>query len=399
MRHLIQHTVPVVFLAASCTSHHADSSECTARQAQRCDDSTLVRCNDDGTGEVEEMCPLGCSATEPRCIELIPSNGLAKFVELAGNHADLNLGLSAKINTDTGEVLVAGALVGVDTDVVTQPGAPTIRVLMVRSLTANAVVVTGTNALAIVSGGEIKLDGIFSVSAHGVTAGPGAFYEESCTGKLPPPENVGGAGGGGFGSEGGQGGSRGREKGMPGAGGKKSGTDFLAPLRGGCDGGWNYGNRGPGGGGGAIQLVSRTVISVNGILAANGGGGFGGGGAGGGILLEAPAVRIAGKVVANGGGGGGCEQGADGRTDVGGTGGTGCGGRVNGLFVDNGGGGNGAAWDSGAAPGASRILLNGDAGSGGGGFGRIRVNTAPGGLLTTGVFSPNPSLGKLSVPQ
>jgi hypothetical protein len=36
------------------------------------------------------------------------------------------------------------------------------------------------------------------------------------------------------------------------------------------------------------------------------------------------------------------------------------------------------------------------AGHGGGGVGRIRVNTAPGGLRTTGLFSPNPSTGALA---
>jgi hypothetical protein len=35
-------------------------------------------------------------------------------------------------------------------------------------------------------------------------------------------------------------------------------------------------------------------------------------------------------------------------------------------------------------------------GYGGGGYGRIRVNTAPGGFHRAGLFSPNPSTGSIA---
>lgn len=359
----------------------------------------MVRCDGEGTGTIDEVCPLGCSTTALRCVDPIPSNGLARFVELSSNRADLYLGESAKMNTDTGEILVGGSPARVDTELVSQPGGPTIRVVIARSVTAKDVVVSGTNALAIVSGGDIQIDGTFTVSARGGTPGPGSFYEEGCVGKAPPPNNAGGAGGGGFGSEGGEGGTFGRELGMPGPGGRKSGTDTLTPLRGGCDGGWASATKNPGAGGGAIQLFSRRQIAIKGILAASGGGGLGGGGSGGGILLEAPIVQVSGAVTANGGGGGGCDSGGDGRSDTLPTGGAGCSTGSIGNFRDNARGGNGAAGDVPANPGGSRILIDGAAGGGGGGFGRIRINTSPGGLRNTGIFSPNPSLGTIAIPQ
>lgn len=41
-------------------------------------------------------------------------------------------------------------------------------------------------------------------------------------------------------------------------------------------------------------------------------------------------------------------------------------------------------------------LTSGAPGHGGGGAGRIRINTAPGGLSASGVLSPNASLGTLA---
>jgi hypothetical protein len=62
-------------------------------------------------------------------------------------------------------------------------------------------------------------------------------------------------------------------------------------------------------------------------------------------------------------------------------------------------GGNGGARNSGATAGASvnaaGMGLEAFAGYGGGGVGRIRVNTVSGGLHTTGLFSPNPTTGAI----
>jgi hypothetical protein len=110
-----------------------------------------------------------------------------------------------------------------------------------------------------------------------------------------------------------------------GAAGTPQTTASLIPLRGGCAGGIGGKATGvplsmAGAGGGALQISASSMLTVTstGELHAGGGGGgsapngtaaknlgASGGGSGGGILLEAPTLRIDGKVCANGGGGGG----------------------------------------------------------------------------------------------
>ena len=133
---------------------------------------------------------------------------------------------------------------------------------------------------------------------------------------------------------------------------------------------------GEGVGGGAIQLVSRVGITVRGFIRADGGGaggdrylqtnGFvlGGGGAGGAILLEAPEVTLASGAVLSVVGGDGIE--ACGQAGVTCT--------ARGLGATS------------TRPASAGVTANCDpsgsmptaAGSGGGGLGRIRVNTATG---------------------
>lgn len=167
------------------------------------------------------------------------------------------------------------------------------------------------------------------------------------------------------------------------------------PLRGGCNSGAFSSLAGRGGG--AIQLVSRTKITISGVVAANGSSNTGGG-SGGGILLEAPVVEVPGSVVANGGaGGGGCAfptPAENGRLDATpAMGGPAC------VFGAR--GGNGGAGGSGAGIGVSVDMTGhgasaGFGGHGGGGVGRIRANTKSGGLHATGIFSPNPTTGTLA---
>jgi hypothetical protein len=144
-------------------------------------------------------------------------------------------------------------------------------------------------------------------------------------------------------------------------------------------------------------VVSRTKLAVVGVVAANGSSAAGGG-SGGGILLEAPVVDLSGSVVANGGAGAaGCllpTPGEDGRLDAApATGGVTCG-SGQGLAGGNGGAGTFTAGNgtSGSAPDDAVV----SAGHGGGGVGRIRINTAPGGFRRAGLFSPNPSTGTLA---
>jgi hypothetical protein len=385
----------------------ASPTICSANQPLRCDSSTLVRCSGDGMGEVNEECLLGCNVSELRCNDVAPSNGLAVLLDMAASEPDLDLRTTAQIDTDSGAVLVNGNPVAVRHALVTQAFAPSIRVLSVRSLISSDIQVTGANALAIVSHGELQIAGLFAASARGITPGAGAFSDGACdggAGTMPAGNLFGGAGGGGFGTSGGRGGPGTNNAGVAngGAGGAATGNDQLIPLRGGCSGGPILGNSNSGGrAGGAIQLVSRRKITISGIVAVNGGKGAGGaGGSGGGILLEAPIVEISGSVVANGAGGtSGCFLSApsiaeDGRLDaMPAAGGASCN-----SFT--GAGGRGGARDFAASIGAT-VDQSGTGnlaagGCGGGSVGRIRVNTVSGGLRATGLFSPNPSTGTIA---
>lgn len=369
------------------------ASRCNANQPLRCDKGSLVRCNGDGTAELTESCPLGCVDTDLRCVQLVPSNGLARYLDMASSQPDLNLGDSATIDTNTGEVQVGGVTVQTYSDTVQLPGGATIRVFAVGSLAAKEVVVNGTNAIAIGSRGDINISGLFWVTPRGVSS-----PSDPCRGRESPISDKygGGAGGGGYGSPGGGGaggfGNSGTDFETGGAGGAEVGNVSLVPLRGGCSGGGFIG----GAGGGAAQLFSRTRIVVRGILAASGDSGItGGGGSGGGILLEAPSVEVSstGRVVANGGGGSGCQRGGAGGLDATpAPGGARC--TVGPTPYIYGRGGNGGAGSVPAQSADGGFVHYG--GHGGGGVGRIRINTASGEFANTGVVSPAASKGTVA---
>lgn len=375
---------------------------CAANQPLRCEGSNLVRCNSSGTTELTEACLLGCSASPLHCNEIDPSNGLAQYLDMAGGEPDLDLGMTATINTSDGTVVADGKPAIVRSALVAQTNAPTILVFIVHSLIAQNVTIRGSNAFAVVSHGDMKLGGILTASASLDMPGPGGFNDGTCKGGNSKSVSsvFSGAGGGGFGTAGGSGGSATNTDGTAagGAGGGPTGSPALVPLRGGCDGGALSGMV-LGAGGGAIQLVSRTQIAVGGVVAANGSS-YAGGGSGGGILLEAPLVEISGSVVANGGAGaGGClvpEVGENGHLDAAPAmgGGTGC----SGAGAN---GGNGGAGSVPARSGMSTSVLDISSsiafgGGGGGGVGRIRINTAPGGFHRAGLFSPTPSTGAIA---
>lgn len=80
-----------------------------------------------------------------------------------------------------------------------------------------------------------------------------------------------------------------------GTGGFATGNAELTPLRGGCDSGNWFTTSFHGSGRGAIQFVSRSSITISGVVAANGSRQFGAG-SGGGILLEAPRVQVMGPL-------------------------------------------------------------------------------------------------------
>jgi hypothetical protein len=376
---------------------------CNSGEPLGCRDGDLLICNEDGTGEESSPCELGCSEAELRCLDVDPSNGLADFLDDARGEDPLDLGAQAQIDTDDGTVTVDGVAIPVTSAIL--DGQPQVRVFVVGSLVTQEVTVVGTPALAIVSDGPIQISGPFSLSATSSTPGPGALNDPECQGGDQIVDGTGGntaasgAGGGGFGTVGGNGGTATANSAQApgGAAGGTIGNATLTPLRGGCDAGV-VGASLRGAGGGGVQLVSRDTILVQGILSANGSSASGGG-SGGGILLEAPNVQVSGNVVANGGAGAGGgfipAEGEDGRTDdqpaLGGPSGD----------SNLGQGGNGAAGNVAATAGQNINFDSGlstdlnFAGHGGGGVGRIRVNTITDGLVDTGIFSPTPTTGPI----
>jgi hypothetical protein len=381
---------------------------CTPNAAIDCTDDELTVCNDDGDAQLTSACAMGCHDSEIRCNDLDPSNGLATLLDAAAGAQPLDLGTDATIDTQSGAVTVDENPVVLASVLV--PGTPDIRVFAVASLTAQDVtVVRGANrpALAFVSDGDVQINGTFSLSALNSSPGAGVVNSGGCQGGDQVVSGndgntaASGAGGGGFGTIGARGGNAVAQTASATGGdpGSTVGTATLVPLRGGCDSGV-VGASLRGTGGGAIQISSRTQITIGGILAANGSSDAGGG-SGGGILLEAPIVSVSGNVVANGGGGGGGGfapiDGEDGQLDAS----PAEGGPGNGENLGE--GGNGAAGNTGATQGQNINYLSGlgtdinFAGHGGGGVGRIRVNTYGAGFTNNGVFSPNASTGDVAV--
>lgn len=382
------------------------SQVCTPGMGLRCEGDNLVSCNPAGTGEATLTCALGCISAESRCTDIVPSNGLGTYLQATAAQPGVAFDDAAVIDTDACSMSVGGQLLPVKSMFLTESSGLKICTLIVGSLSTLDVTTTGKNALAIVSNGDIKIEGTFSVSANGGTAGPGAHADPTCVGGNAGKalNSLGGAGGGGFGSPGGGGGSAtnsgNAENAAASTGGGTIGDPTLVPLRGGCDSGTYTDNNTSyvGRGGGALQLVSRTRIVISGIVAANGSS-VSGGGSGGGILLEAPAVAIPGAVVANGAGGAAGSQtptlGEAGRLDAQ----PAAGGQPLSPSVE-GNGGSGAAGATSTTAGGSVSTSNPSllllAGHGGGGVGRIRINTAPAGLASGGVFSPQPTTGTLA---
>lgn len=382
---------------------------CASGETAKCLNDELFTCDGEGNVVDSEPCPLGCHEGDPRCNLLNPSNGLAAQLDEAAAGSDLALSDGATINTTTGEIKDGdGSSVQVPTDLIPAPkGGVEIRVLKVKSLTTGDVEVQGDPALAIVSSGDVEITGLLTVGSAGRFEGDGPCFGASLESDVTP---WAGAGGGGFGQPGGDGGDA-AQSGR--AGGAAVGNSSLVPLRGGCRGGsvttactgngCTFSGAVGGLGGGAVQVISGTVILIGtqeatGAIEASGLGAYhaqfspagAGGGSGGGILLEAPRVSIASAsgLSANGGSGS-CEaqegeSGTFGETPA-------PGGHCSGVSGD---GGNGGAGNSAAAPGES-ATSDGLGGGGGGGVGRIRINTRSGDVEVDSdvVLSPEPSVG------
>ncbi len=367
---------------------------CEANQTV-CSNGTVATCDASGGQTSAIQCPLGCFEDQPRCTDVEPSNHLGPYYDMIAAPKDLDLKFGT-LDLLSGQYTSAdvadfGAVSNPDSFVVPSlAGGPPIRVVVVNNLTLGTVVLRGptdgsTMATAFLASGDILVNGTVST-----IAGAGQTTDVSCQGhqgRQSYEQNdaciyVGGGGGGGAaaGSVGGR--VIDLDSALPLAGGPVYGTDDLQPLVGGCAGGGfhNYASgdntlKGSNGGG-AIQLTSRTAITVNGTIKMDGDPGYAddfgnqlfcgqsqfGGGGGGGILIEAPVVTLAAHstLSAAGGNGAGCDP----ATQT-------CG------LPGHGGGataatpGGDVTWTT--ALGSTATFASG---TGAGGAGRVRVNTA-----------------------
>ena len=286
----------------------------------------------------------------------------------------------------------------------TQASGPKLGVFTVKSLTIAAgatATAVGADALVIVALDTIDVEGKLygnSQQADG-RIGPGVVNQ------VDQADVVGnGPGGGSPGSSSTSGAGAGYcGVGGPGAsllgasaaagGGVSWGTPAIIPLVAGSNGGDGFGAGGDGGG--AIQLVAATSITVAGVIHVGGKGGLNsgvfdgtgtlsqqaaGGGSGGSILLESLAVTVSGTLAANGGGGGGDVSGADATGDAQ----PATGGVADATHAAGGAGSAGATLGGQAGTSAA----NSTSGGGGGAAGRIRINSHTAQASLTGTLSP-----------
>lgn len=374
-----------------------DRCGCTPGEALACDLDQLTVCAADGRSTTTATCALGCS-TEDRCLTFEPSNGLGPALEMAGDEPDVVLPAGASCDTETGEVRDRdGTTIVVKSIMIDQPGAPGIRAFIGGSFEIGDVAVVGAPAVAFVSSGQIKLTGMFDVSARGRLGGPGALDSAvACVGASTQEKSSGGigfvdgAGGGGASTPGARGGSwnTAAPEGSPG----QSQSGFV-PLVGGCRGGSvktiASGTLLGGGGGGAVQIVSAQGIALTqlGVIDVGGGGGESdaGGGSGGLALLEAPVVEVLGAtagIAANGGAGGACVMnGAEATPNTTPARGPVCGSNNN---VFGGDGATGAQTPRQGSDCTGTCFISGGRGGGGGAAGRAHFVTKTGELHMMG---------------
>jgi hypothetical protein len=363
-----------------------------------------------GAIAVDTQCAWGCLASDgtPHCGALVPRGGAVSQADTTDftGLTDQNIqsatidGSGGTITSGNGTIRGAGQGIQNGIDYEVRGGVAIFRMKSV--LLDGPITFAGPYAIAIVVDGHLGAAGDFNL--HGActdkSGGPGGF----AGGIL---RNGGGGAGGGAGASGG-GGQAGGGGGGYGAVGGSGGTSTqmvdggaiygdatIATLVGGSGGGAgnamssNLSARG-GGGGGALQLVANGDIAVTGTINAGGCGGAagaagpgggGGGGAGGTLLLEAPTVVITGSMAVNGGGGGG--GGVDGTAGA-----TGALGPANALGGDSlqGHGGSGGAGDLPTGTNGQGNMQY--CGGGGGGVGRIRLETRTGTIGGLGTVSP-----------
>jgi hypothetical protein len=362
-----------------------------------CANGITETCDAAGNISGHEACVLGCSSDATRCATLDPSNNLGMFYDMTADPQDLTL--SGSLDLKDGKLTSGGTTTTLTSFSVAAPtgGAP-IRVFVGKHVTIGDLSVIDSSgirglgrAIAVLATGDLDVTGRVSVTT-------GAVDVAGCTGSDGTSAGdimlgaTSGAGGGGHASAGAAGGAvPGMVSGAP--GGTISGSAQLVPLRGGCPGGrFGTSNSLTNRGGGAIQLVSLTAATVTGTVVVDGTPGTLGasaGGGGGGILIEAPSVTFdpSAKLLGRGGGGtSGNQITTAPLDDAGAPQGALCGP----VDIKCGVGGNGAApmtvatmgGDTGTpiTSGVTQIYF---AGSGGGGIGRIRINTSDANFATS----------------
>lgn len=361
-----------------------------------CDDTVgrYIECDGDGTAVVAIDCPLGCAAAIEKCIDVLPSNNLAPYLDQALSDPGVVpvtfTGVST-INTGNGIVLVDGQSVEIPNVVVDDT-----RIFMAKSLDVSGTLkITGAYMVAFAVDGDVTITGLVDVSGDGSTRGPGGYQGggHECTGVSSSGATpTAGGGGGGRYDAGGGGGSAGNGE-VGGAGGMQHRDADLVPLEPGCSG--NLVLEGTviseyGGGGGAIHIVSRTQIALrgSGVIDASGGGarsatiatgtvGGAGGGSGGGVLLEAPQVVLDGaSVVISTRGGGGAAAGSGAAAHHGHDGGLGPAAAAGGVNTSGADGGAGGTEVSPPVAGQAGAATADDGGGGGGSVGQTRFNTS-----------------------
>ncbi len=365
-----------------------------------CKADGVVRCEQRADSCFDWAMPVACAAETPHCVDGVcvaepgvvrPSNAdTIGGIETTGLVRDLPTGLFF----DTGTNCLANSMLG-NCSPVWQASLPEICVCRLDDLTVRDLVVQGPRTLAILASGSVTVEGTLLIAP-----GMGA------TSTTP----IDGSAGGSFGTRGG------------GESLAAYGSAALIPLLGGSGGGGDNSR-----GGGALQITANGSLRVSGAITASGGGGAPnpsrpcratGGGSGGGLLLEATTVELPGLLAANGGGGSGGRlyysgstyyvcgtAGNPGQPSVtnpatGGVGSNACEGFYYGGPGGDGSIGDAAGIDGGGGSSGSIHCTNGNEytgapGAGGGGAGRIRINTPTGGCAACATTSPTATFGTL----
>ena len=278
-----------------------------------CGSGVVNQCSGSGAWTPAETCIFDCVASPtPHCAYLQPKY-LPDICDAVATDDKFEITSSATMDTTADPSCNGGIL--------PQTGGPDICIVRYKTISIDAnktFAVKGTRALALVSDGDLRVDGTLDIAAHGSIDGPGGGLYRS-GGSVSGPSAGGGAG---FHQSGGAGANLTVDGGASNGGLATTDPALLNTLISGPRGGG-------GAAGGAATLIScRGRVTVSGMLSAGGGGGIGGfpsggaalggGGGGGYTVLQGLAISVTGAVYANGGGGG---AGGNTSTTTGGAGG------------------------------------------------------------------------------